>query len=167
MHDSHHGSAGRRDAAGAAQESGGTRDFDCSPGTSGQRAGSLEPSTAPATPGRRRIGAYRYGQAQRRSASGAAPVALILDTGPLFASLDRNDDDHKACRRLIEEANEALLIPSPVLVEVDYWIHARLHPGVLVALLDDIHAGAYRVENLVMEDYVRIRALCDRYADAD
>jgi uncharacterized protein len=94
-------------------------------------------------------------------------VALILDTGPLFASLDRNDDDHKACRRLIEEANEALLIPSPVLVEVDYWIHARLHPGVLVALLDDIHAGAYRVENLVVEDYVRIRALCDRYADAD
>ena len=85
-------------------------------------------------------------------------MALILDTGPLFASLDRNDDDHKACRRLIEEANEALLIPSPVLVEVDYWIHARLHPGVLVALLDDIHAGAYRAWRIwwwkTMSEYV-------------
>jgi predicted nucleic acid-binding protein len=52
-------------------------------------------------------------------------------------------------------------------VEVDYWIHARLHTGVLVALMDDIVAGAYRVEELLTEDYRRIRELCDRYSDAD
>ena len=94
-------------------------------------------------------------------------MALILDTGPLFASLDRSDGDHAACRRLIETADEPLVIPAPVLVEVDYWIHARLHPGVLVALLDDIVAGAYRVEEPRAEDYQRIKELCDRYADAD
>jgi len=94
-------------------------------------------------------------------------VALILDTGPLYASLDRSDADHAACRRLIEEAQETLVIPAPVLVEVDYWIHARLHPGVLVALLDDIEAGAYRVEDLQDADYGRVRSLCDRYDDAD
>ena len=94
-------------------------------------------------------------------------MALILDTGPLYASLDRSDGDHAACRRLIEAADEPLVIPSPVLVEVDYWIHARLHPGVLVALLDDIVAGAYRIEELRPEDYRRARELCDRYADAD
>ena len=94
-------------------------------------------------------------------------MALILDTGPLYASLDRSDGDHAACRRLIETADEPLVIPSPVLVEVDYWIHARLHPGVLVALLDDIVAGAYRIEELRPEDYRRARELCDRYADAD
>jgi predicted nucleic acid-binding protein len=94
-------------------------------------------------------------------------VALILDTGPLYASLDRSDADHAACRRLIETIDEPLLIPAPVLVEVDYWIHTRLHPGVLVAPLDDILAGAYRVEELQLEDHRRIRELCDRYADAD
>jgi predicted nucleic acid-binding protein len=94
-------------------------------------------------------------------------VALILDTGPLYASLDRSDADHAACRRLIETIDEPLLIPAPVLVEVDYWIHTRLHPGVLVALLDDILAGAYRVGELQLEDHRRIRELCDRYADAD
>jgi|SRR5581483_2082509 predicted nucleic acid-binding protein len=94
-------------------------------------------------------------------------MALILDTGPLYASLDRSDADHIASRRLIEEAEEELVIPAPVLVEVDYWIHARLSPGVLVALLDDIIAGAYRVEELNAADYRRIRQLCDRYADAD
>ena len=94
-------------------------------------------------------------------------MALILDTGPLYASLDRSDQDHVACRALIEGAHEALVIPAPVLVEVDYWIQQRLNPGVLVALLADIEAGAYVVADLVSEDYTRIRELCDRYADAD
>jgi predicted nucleic acid-binding protein len=63
--------------------------------------------------------------------------------------------------------DEPLVIPSPVLVEVDYWIHERMHAGVLVALLDDVVAGAYRIENLTAEDYARALELCDRYADAD
>ena len=46
-------------------------------------------------------------------------MALILDTGPLYASLDRSDADHQVCRQLIETAAEPLLVPAPVLVEVD------------------------------------------------
>ena len=94
-------------------------------------------------------------------------MALILDTGPLYASLDRSDQDHAACRALIEGAAEQLIIPAPVLVEVDYWIGQRLTPGALVALLGDIEAGAYEVADLTAGDYGRIRELCDRYADAD
>jgi len=94
-------------------------------------------------------------------------LALILDTGPLYASLDRSDADHTACRALIEAADEPLVIPAPVLVEVDYWINQRLHPGVLVALLADIEARAYVVADLEASDYARVRELCDRYADAD
>jgi predicted nucleic acid-binding protein len=94
-------------------------------------------------------------------------VALILDTGPLYASLDRSDADHAACRSLIDSTGEPLVIPSPVLVEVDYWIHQRLQPGALVAVLADIEDGAYVVENLLPADYRRVREICDRYADAD
>lgn len=94
-------------------------------------------------------------------------MALILDTGPLYASLDRSDAGHAACRALIESAAEQLVIPAPVLVEVDYWIHQRLQPGALVALLSDIEAGAYHVVDLNAHDYARVRELCDRYADAD
>ena len=94
-------------------------------------------------------------------------MALVLDTGPLYASLDRDDADHAACRRLIEDSTEVLVIPAPVLVEVDYWINARLGPGVLVALLGDIIAGAYVVADLQAADYARVRELVDRYADSD
>jgi len=81
--------------------------------------------------------------------------------------MDRSDSDHRASRSLIESSSEPLVIPSPVLVEVDYWVSQRLHPGAMVALLHDIQAGAYHVEDLLAVDYRRVAELCDRYADAD
>ncbi len=94
-------------------------------------------------------------------------MALVLDTGPLYAALDRRDADHQACRTLIEESEERRVIPAPVLVEVDHFIRARLHPGIRLAFLADLIDGAYFVEDLRSEDYARVRDICDRYADAD
>jgi predicted nucleic acid-binding protein len=94
-------------------------------------------------------------------------VALILDTGPLYAMLDRRDAAHDVCRDLIEGAHERLVVPAPVLVELDYWINERLHAGVLISLLDDIIAGGLDVEALDADDHLRVRQICDRYADAN
>ncbi len=94
-------------------------------------------------------------------------MALVLDTGPLYATLDRNDAQYRRCLDLLQDTAEPLVIPAPVLVEVDWLVHTRLHAGVFLALLDDIIAGAYNVEELQPEDYRRIREVCDRYADAD
>lgn len=94
-------------------------------------------------------------------------MALIVDTGPLLAALDRSDRDHEACRDLLETTSEPRVIPEPALVEVDYWVHERLYSEVFTALLDDIVAGAYRVEPLHEGDYPRVRALCNQYADSD
>lgn len=94
-------------------------------------------------------------------------MALILDTGPLYASLDRTDADYGRSRQLIESCDEPLIVPAPVLVEVEWLVHSRLHAGIFSALLGDVEAGAYLVENLQMSDYSRIRQLCDRYADSD
>jgi uncharacterized protein len=94
-------------------------------------------------------------------------VALILDTGPLYASLDRRDAAHLASRQLIERTTEPLIVPAPVLVEVDYFVHKWLSAEAFLALLDDIVAGAYQVADLVPQDYQRIHDLCARYADAD
>ena len=94
-------------------------------------------------------------------------MALILDTGPILAMLDRRDAYHEACFALIQSTSETLVIPAPVLVEVDYWIKERLHPDVRMLLLDDIKKQRFSVENLVLDDYDRIQELCSRYADAD
>lgn len=94
-------------------------------------------------------------------------MALILDTGPLYASLDRKDQDHERCRELIESAGEEIVIPAPVLPEVDYLASTRMGASPMVALMRDIESGAYRVKELQSHDYPRVRELMDRYADMD
>jgi uncharacterized protein len=70
-------------------------------------------------------------------------MALVLDTGVIYAALNSNDPDHQSCASLIEGAEEQLVIPQPVLVEVDYWVRKHASVDVWLAFCQDIHAGAY------------------------
>ena len=94
-------------------------------------------------------------------------MALIVDTGPLYASIDVADQDHRACLDLLVNANEPLVIPAPVLVEVDVLISRRLHQGLFIVLLDDIMAGGFTMEEMDPAYYLRIRQICERYSDAN
>jgi predicted nucleic acid-binding protein len=93
-------------------------------------------------------------------------VALILDTSVLFASLDASDRDHDRSRVLIGESQELLLIPSPVLPEVDYLVRREGRPDAMLGLLADIASGVYVMEDLAHEDYTRVSTLIDTYRDA-
>ena len=64
-------------------------------------------------------------------------------------------------------SDEELVIPLPVLSEVDYFINQRAHPQVRIDFLENIIEGAYRVEGLLAGDFDRIWDLCNRYQDAD
>jgi predicted nucleic acid-binding protein len=92
-------------------------------------------------------------------------LALVLDTGPLLAALDLADPDHEACARLITEADEALVVPVLVLSELDYWCEERLAADVWLSFLEDVIAGAYRLEAPTQADLERCRELQGRYAD--
>jgi uncharacterized protein len=92
-------------------------------------------------------------------------VALVLDTGPLLAALDAADPDHAGCAALITDAREDLVVPALVLAELDYWCHKRLNGDVWMAFLDDLLAGAYRVEPPTDADLRRCRELQGRYLD--
>ncbi len=94
-------------------------------------------------------------------------MALVLDTGPLYAALDRRDAHHQSARTLLQATRERLVIPAPVLVEVDYLLTRRKRPDGMIHLLDDITAGAYSIEELQYDDYERIATICERYADAN
>ena len=94
-------------------------------------------------------------------------MALILDTGPLLASLNRADPDHNRCRQLIDTTTERLVIPSPVLPELDYLVAERRGTGAMIAFLRDIEDGSYDVEDLVLSDYARVRSVMDAYADQE
>lgn len=92
-------------------------------------------------------------------------MALVLDTGPLLAALDAADPDHPPCAALLTDATEDLIVPALVLAELDYWCAQRLSADAWLIFLDDVVAGAYRVEHPTTIDLVRCRELQDRYRD--
>ena len=90
-------------------------------------------------------------------------MALILDTGPLLAALDAADREHEACAALVVSAREDLIIPALVLAELDYWCSRRLGADAWLVFLDDVLAGAYRVEPPIVADLTRCRELQTQY----
>lgn len=83
-------------------------------------------------------------------------MALILDTGPVLALLDAGDPDHSRCVRMVDEVGEDLVIPSPVLVEVDYWMLKLLGHDAWRTFVEDVDRGAYRLHHPDPADLARI-----------
>ena len=94
-------------------------------------------------------------------------MALVLDTGPVLAALDRDDPEHERCARLLSASREPLVLVAPALVEIDYWVRKRLGADVWRAFVEDIGAGAYRVAELRPSDLLRAADLEREYADLD
>jgi uncharacterized protein len=92
-------------------------------------------------------------------------VALVLDTGPIVAALNTADPDHAACASLLTQSQEDLVVPVPVLVEVDYWLCKLSGPKVWQTFVSDIADGLYRLQPLIDEDLVRAAELEVIYAD--
>lgn len=92
-------------------------------------------------------------------------MALVLDSGVVFAALDADDPDHEACAALLSDANESLVAPALILAEVDYWCQRRLGPQAWLAFLEDLLAGAYSVECPTQADMERCYELQRTYAD--
>lgn len=92
-------------------------------------------------------------------------MAPVLDTSALLAGLDAADPDHARCADLILGSDEHLVVPTLVLSELDYWCHQRLTAAVWHSFLDDLLAGAYRVEAPTYGDLERCREIQETYGD--
>lgn len=50
---------------------------------------------------------------------------------------------------MLHNTDEALVIPAPVVFEMDYWIRKHLGVGPLLVFLDDIVEGYLTIEDLI------------------
>lgn len=92
-------------------------------------------------------------------------MALVLDTGVVYAALDEGDADHDVCAVLLQESEEQLIIPTPVLVELDYWIRKAASPDAWLSFCEDVEVRAYTLWPLDGELLLRAARLQARYAD--
>lgn len=92
-------------------------------------------------------------------------MALVLDTGVLYAALDESDADHEACRDLLGESDEQPVIPAAVLVELEYWVRKFASSSEWLLFCEDVHAGSYAIYPLDSALLLRAARLQAKYAD--
>jgi predicted nucleic acid-binding protein len=90
-------------------------------------------------------------------------VLAVVDTGPLYASLDRDDDDHDACVAALQRSDLQLVIPVLVVAETSYLAGTRLGPDVEARFVGAL--AALDVEAPAPADWHRISELVSEYGD--
>jgi hypothetical protein len=94
-------------------------------------------------------------------------MAVIADSGALYALYDRRDRNHRRVAAAVAEETGAILIPAAVLAEIDYLLRVRLGAKAGQQFLEGIERGAFIVEAFTLEDASFCRRLLARYHDLD
>jgi hypothetical protein len=94
-------------------------------------------------------------------------MALIADSGGIYGLYYASEKKHKAIRAAFEAEPGLVIIPMPVLSEIDYLLRRKLGIRAELDFIDDIRAGAFTLEDRFPADLVRTRALLETYRDLD
>jgi len=89
--------------------------------------------------------------------------AVLVDTGPLVALLDRSDPYHIACQETLSSLDDSLVTVWPVMTEAMYMLRAYWQAQ--DALWEMIDMGAVEIMPLGIEDLPRMRELMRKYRD--
>ena len=89
--------------------------------------------------------------------------AILVDTGPLVALLDRSDPFHLDCRKAFQGLTDDLVTVWPVLTEAMYMLKSSWHAQ--SALWDLVITGPVSILPLSNDDIVRIKELMEKYHD--
>jgi len=89
--------------------------------------------------------------------------AVLVDTGPLVALLDRSDPYHLSCQESLSSLDDSLVTVWPVLTEAMYLLRAYWQAQ--DALWEMIESGAVQIISLGIDDIPRMRELMRKYRD--
>ncbi len=94
-------------------------------------------------------------------------MAIIADSGAVYALYDRRDAFHARLRAALEKARDLIVLPAPTLGEIDYLLRVRLGNHAVLRFLEDIQEGAFVVEAVTLADLRRCAALIRKYDNLD
>lgn len=90
---------------------------------------------------------------------------IILDTSGLLAAIDGSQRQHTEAAAAIRASTGPLLLSPFVLAELDYLLATKVSQRAAVALLDQVAAGAYRLEPMAADDIARAAEIVLQYRD--
>ena len=92
-------------------------------------------------------------------------MTVLLDAGVLYASFDRRDSWHERSAGLLRGEQGSLIVPSPVIPEVDYMLEKRLGATAQMLFYRNLANGRYYLVDLPRESYRRVEELNRQFSD--
>jgi predicted nucleic acid-binding protein len=92
-------------------------------------------------------------------------MAVVCDTGAVYALYDADDQHHEECKAVVSAESGPLFLPLALISEIDYLLTSRLGCDAALDFLDSIQSGAFTLVGLMTEDLVRCRELVAQYRD--
>jgi predicted nucleic acid-binding protein len=94
-------------------------------------------------------------------------MALIADSGAVYALYDARDRHHSAVTQVIEDERGPIVVPMAILAEIDYLLRIRLGSRALLRFLEGISVGGFSLEAFTSQDLSNCQRLLKTYADLD
>ena len=88
---------------------------------------------------------------------------IAIDTGPIVALFDKNDNNYNICTEIFKEIHEPLITTWPVLTEAFYLL--SFSPTVQDDLWEFIERGIVSVHNIDSNLSITCRELMKKYQD--
>ncbi|HSR51827.1 MAG TPA: PIN domain-containing protein [Acidobacteriota bacterium] len=90
-------------------------------------------------------------------------MTLVADTGALYALYDRADKHHEAVRDFVEDCRGPIVVPLPVIAELDYFLVRYLGVPASLDFLESVESGAFSLDHMTQSDVERCRKLIQRF----
>jgi predicted nucleic acid-binding protein len=92
-------------------------------------------------------------------------MSVLLDTGIVYAYYDRSDLWHARARAVVEREQPALILPAPVIPEVDHLLGHRVGRRSQLTFYAGIVDGYYLVADLPHGAHARVADLNRRFGE--
>ena len=92
---------------------------------------------------------------------------IICDTGPIVSAVNRAERRrHLFAAELLARLGRDVIVPWPVLVDVDLLLRARGYPRAATTFAESLAAGIHRLEAPTAGEFALALKLAKRYPDS-
>jgi predicted nucleic acid-binding protein len=93
-------------------------------------------------------------------------MAIICDTGALYALADADDQFHPVVMAFVERTDETLIVPSAVVPEICYLLLEYLGPSAELRFLRSLTNQELLLDHFTDKDLHRVTEILEQYQDA-
>ncbi|MFI6775941.1 PIN domain-containing protein [Nocardia sp. NPDC050412] len=90
-------------------------------------------------------------------------TAFIVDTSAVLAAFDEAYPEQPAIARILEEADDLLVVSPLIVAEADYMLSSRLGADAARAFGQDVVTGAYELAEWTAEDHAVALAITRKF----